>query len=212
MHALTLPLELKSIADGGRFEGYAAVVGNVDAGGDVIVPGAFKEFVLSREGRLTLLWQHQQRTPIGVATVAEDAKGLRVVGDLVLEDPLARAAHAHMKAGSARGMSIGYDVLPGGKKTLQSGVRQLTAIKVWEASIVTFPMNTEATVEYVKQLPANVREFERCLRDIGFSQKRATAIALHGFGGPDHDDDVDGDEVEVVAAALRFLTRSLKGN
>jgi len=103
MHALNLPIEFKSIADTGHFEGHAAVFGNVDLGNDVIERGAFKDFALNGDGRLAVLWQHNQRQPIGVASVSEDFKGLRVVGELVLEDPLARTAHAHMRKPARRG-------------------------------------------------------------------------------------------------------------
>ena len=212
MNALNLPLEFKSIADSGRFDGHAAVFGNVDLGGDVIERGAFKEFALNAEGRLTVLWQHKQSQPIGTASVEEDAKGLRVVGDLVLDDPMARAAHAHMKAGSARGMSIGYDLLAGGARRLPSGVRQLSALKVWEASIVSFPMNPEAGVTHVKERPADIRSFERALREIGFSQKAATAIALHGWKQGNEQPDETGfsdNDVAAIAAALRNLKLSL---
>ncbi|QBY43683.1 Caudovirus prohead serine protease [Arsenophonus nasoniae] len=39
----------------------------------------------------------------------EDERGLFVKGKLLIEDdPLAKRAHAHMKAGSLSGLSIGY--------------------------------------------------------------------------------------------------------
>jgi hypothetical protein len=34
-------LKIKSLSDGGTFQGLAAVYGNVDLGGDSIAPGAF---------------------------------------------------------------------------------------------------------------------------------------------------------------------------
>src|SRR5215468_7890967 len=41
---LTVPVEWKTTAGtAGELEGYASVFGNVDLGGDVVVPGAFKK-------------------------------------------------------------------------------------------------------------------------------------------------------------------------
>src|SRR5260370_10696501 len=40
---LIVPVEWKSVSGGpGELEGYASVFGNVDQGGDVVLPGAFK--------------------------------------------------------------------------------------------------------------------------------------------------------------------------
>lgn len=57
-----------------------------------------------------MLWQHQMDEPIGVYTeMKEDEVGLYVKGRLLIDDdPLSKRAHAHMKAGSLTGLSIGY--------------------------------------------------------------------------------------------------------
>ena len=58
-----------------RFAGYAAVFDRVDRGGDVVRRGAF-----GAPGAVPLLWQHGG-APVGVIeSVAEDARGLRVIG------------------------------------------------------------------------------------------------------------------------------------
>jgi hypothetical protein len=63
-----------------RFAGYAAVFDRVDSGGDVIRPGAFAE-TLARKGEIPLLWQHRAGAVIGrVEQIAEDRRGLRVIG------------------------------------------------------------------------------------------------------------------------------------
>ena len=62
-----------------RFAGYASVFDRVDRGGDVVRAGAFAASL--RERRVVpLLWQHRPGASIGVIeTLAEDARGLRVV-------------------------------------------------------------------------------------------------------------------------------------
>ncbi len=168
----------------GQFTGYASIFGNVDDGMDVVLEGAFKEFARTRDGKTVVLFQHRTDQIIGKADVSQDAKGLKVEGQLVLEDPLAQRVYAHMKAETLDGMSIGYDVLPGGAEFTEGGIRRLQALKLWEVSVVTFGMNELARVETVKTAAniATIREFEDFLRDAGgFSVRQARAIAEGGF-------------------------------
>jgi HK97 family phage prohead protease len=176
MKFLSCETEFKA-DDAGEFSGYASVYGNVDRGGDVVQAGAFKEFEANADGRVVMLWQHRSDQPIGTARVKSDKHGLAFEGRLVLEDPRSQVALAHMKARSVRGMSFGYDVLPGGAEITKGGVRKLTALKLWEISLVTFPMNVAAGVSAVK----TIREFEEFLRDAGFSKTQAVTIAAGGF-------------------------------
>jgi hypothetical protein len=197
----------KALDETGAFEGYAAIFGNVDLGGDVILPGAFKEFALNPAGRLVVLYQHDIRQPIGTAEVTQDDKGLRFKGALVMDDPTARAAHAHMKAGTLTGMSIGYDILPGGEEVLESGVRKLSALKLWEISPVIWGMNPQAQINAVKAAAQikTITDFERFLRDVGgFSHSQAKALAACGYKGLN-----SPREVDEVAAALKRLNETL---
>jgi hypothetical protein len=168
----------KALDETGAFEGYAAIFGNVDLGGDVIEPGAFKEFAHTQDGKVLVLLMHNSfELPIGTAEVSQDDKGLRFKGALVMDDPTARRAHAHMKAGTLTGMSIGYDILPGGAEVLESGVRKLSALKLWEISPVIWGMNPQAQIDAVKTRPQTVREFERLLQESGFTNAEAERLA-----------------------------------
>ena len=52
-------------AGDGAFSGYAAVTGNVDLGGDIILKGAFSEWLDKADpGRVRVLWQHDWDKPI----------------------------------------------------------------------------------------------------------------------------------------------------
>lgn len=176
--------EIKAQGDKGEFAGYAAVVGNVDDGYDVIEPGAFQEFEKAADGSVIVLHAHNTREYLGRAQMKEDKIGLRVEGGLVLDDPVAQRVYTHLKAGTINSMSIGYDVLPGGAEYTEAGIRRLKALKIWEASILPFGMNTLARVDMVKQAGqiATIREFEDFLRDAGgYSVRQARAIAEDGF-------------------------------
>ena len=122
--------------------GYASVFGVRDQGGDVVMPGAYAaslKRLAAREGRVRMLWQHDQSQPIGVwDEVVEDARGLRVRGRLLTEVAKGREAAALMAAGAVDGLSIGYRTLRAEK--LPEGGRKLIELELWEVSLVTFPM------------------------------------------------------------------------
>jgi len=187
---LDLPLTLKSVSETGEFEGYGSVFGVKDSYSDIIVPGAFQKSLAgwSEKGRLpALLWQHNMQEPIGIYTeMREDETGLYVKGRLLInDDPLAKRAHAHMKAGSLSGLSIGY-VLNDYEYDKDKGAFMLKEIDLWEVSLVTFPANDEARISEVKSMlergesvpPSKV---ERALREVGFSGSQAKAFMAKGY-------------------------------
>lgn len=184
-----LQIETKDVSAAGEFEGYASVWNVVDQGGDSVQPGAFIDGLkrAKDERRLIpMLWQHDRREPIGIWTdMAEDTKGLYVKGKLLIDvDPLAKRAHGLLQAGALGGMSIGYRIPMGGAEedTKRRGVWLLKKIDLIEVSLVTLPMLTQAKVTAVKNilesgLVPTVREFEGFLRDAGFSNAKAAAMA-----------------------------------
>ncbi|MFK8252235.1 HK97 family phage prohead protease [Ancylobacter terrae] len=148
------PVAIEKVAPDGSFEGYAALFGRVDLGRDLILPGAFTES-LARRGAagVRMLFQHDPAEPIGVWTaIAEDGVGLFVRGRLTPEVARAREVLALMRAGALDGLSIGFRTVEG-RTDPRSRVRRLSRIDLWEVSIVTFPMQPEARIEVVKNLP-----------------------------------------------------------
>ena len=165
--------------DDGMFEGYASVFGVVDQGMDVVERGAFAKS-LGTGRKVKMLWQHDQAQPIGVFDkVEEDERGLYVRGRLLKEVAKGREAMALLRAGAIDSMSIGYRVVDAAPEG-DGMVRRLKEIDLHEISLVTFPMLPDAKVTAVKSIETE-RDFERFLRDAGFSRKQAVAIALHGF-------------------------------
>jgi len=126
-----------------RFAGYAAIFDAVDRGGDVVRPGAFARAVELGPAAVPLLWQHEARKPIGrIETIAEDARGLRVVGRLSPRSAAGREAAALLRDGAVGGLSFGYRVR--GEK--RGTNRELTDLDLVEVSLVTFPMQPAARV------------------------------------------------------------------
>jgi HK97 family phage prohead protease len=162
-------LRLKSVDDAaGTFSGYASTYGGPpDLVGDIIEPGAFRQSIAHQGNGFPLLWSHRPDEPIGLAKVSDDPKGLKVDGSLVMGDPAAQRAHMHMKAGTVRGLSIGYDVPYGEGKVLYSddGSRTLKEIKLYEISLVAIPANPKAGITNVKSL-GDVQQVLRSVRDV----------------------------------------------
>ena len=190
MNKKDLSFEIKAVSDDGLFSGYASVFDNVDSYGDIVRKGAFVESISEWEakGKMPpILWNHDPSDPIGIYTkMQEDDKGLYVEGKLLIDVvPRAKQTHALMKAGVIDGLSIGYRV----KEYLYNvdeEVTELIKLSLREVSIVTFPANPETRIEAVKsrldagELPT-LPEFEKFLREAGFSKSQATAIAGHGL-------------------------------
>lgn len=205
-HKLHAGLKIKSVTDTGEFEGYGSVFGVKDSYSDIVVQGAFQKSLEQHKekGSLpALLWQHRMDEPIGVYTeMKEDENGLFVKGRLLIDDdPLAKRAHAHLKAGSISGLSIGYS-LNDYEYDNQKDAFILKDVDLWEVSLVTFPANEEARISDVKAAlntgeipqPALV---EKCLRDVGFSRSQSKAFMADGFKALR---DADSDQNAAIAA------------
>jgi HK97 family phage prohead protease len=155
---------VKDVDESGTFEGFAAVYGNVDLGNDVIAPGAFTRTIKNSEGRVPILWQHDKREPIGAGRLSDSREGLILRGKLVLESDVARKAHGLMKAEVLNGLSIGYDLIKS-EYDKKNDARLLKEIKVWEVSLVTFPMNPRALVSSVKSQVEGIASSVKSLYD-----------------------------------------------
>lgn len=153
-----IEFEVKEVAEDGTFTGYASTFNNPDLGGDIVLPGAFTKSLSKRPAdKVKMLRGHDQSEPIGVWTdLAEDKKGLRASGKLIMETAKGWETYVLMKAGAMDGLSIGFRAI---KSTFDraKGARLLQELDVPEISVVTFPMNTRATVSAVKSEQADAR-------------------------------------------------------
>jgi uncharacterized protein len=147
MQNKSFKLELKTLTEQGTFTGMASVFGVTDLGGDVVEPGAFSRTLQHKGGEVPILFSHDTRQPIGLGRVKETRSGLEISGELVLQSAKAMEAYHLMKKGVLKGLSIGYDSI---RDTVSDGVRHLHELKLFEVSLVVFPMNESALVTAVK--------------------------------------------------------------
>lgn len=185
-----LNLDIKAVQNDGFFSGYGSVNHNLDSYRDIVQPGAFAKSIQEWQRRQKMppvLWQHRSDEPIGIYTkLQEDEHGLYVEGQLLTNDVArAKEVHALLKAGAIDGLSIGYETVREEYES-NSKTNKLHEIKLWEISIVTFPANPKARVDAVKNMlqtgeKPTLSEFEKYLRDAGFSKSEAVAITSHGY-------------------------------
>jgi HK97 family phage prohead protease len=208
-----LSVQIKSLAEDGSFEGILAAYNNVDLGGDMIEPGAFTKTIQEHGSEVPLLWQHDTEEPIGKLTLIDGPDALRVKGQLLMELPMAQKAYVLLKAQIIKGLSIGYDTI---KKAVEGNVRLLKELRLWEGSVVTFPMNTAAMVTAIKALREKKDDFntelaEIQLRDTGdqlFCALRYATCSLPWQSGMSKDQKVAAAETtlqQFTEAYLAFL-------
>jgi len=127
-------------------EGYASRFNLRDLNDDVVVTGAFRDALVSTGVKgVRMLYQHQIKSPVGVwDEIREDAIGLFVRGRILDLNPEARMVGSLVKAGVVDGLSIGFRTVKSRRD--RGSLRVLTAVELWEISIVTFPMLPSARI------------------------------------------------------------------
>lgn len=142
--------ELKEVKEDGTFHGVASVYGVEDLGGDIIDKGAFHK-TIAENPTVPILWQHKSDEVVGQGTVKEWQGKILLDASLDLEDPVALKAYKKMKAGLIKGLSIGFSTIKHAWEEVEGrSIRHISELKLWEVSIVTFPMLPQARVERVK--------------------------------------------------------------
>jgi len=219
LKVITRQFELKEHNDDGTFTGYGSVFHVEDSYRDVVMPGAFSRSIdeyAENKAAPAMLWQHDPDKPIGVwDEIREDDHGLLMKGRLLINEqvPNADGAHALIKAGAIRGLSIGYSIYGGGSTfDEEREIRELTDIKLWETSLVTFPANPAAMVTDVRAaledgIYPSVREMEKYLRDAGFSKRDAQTIIANGYRTFIEREAEDVLDIESLTYRLRGITK-----
>jgi len=235
MDRMLIPFrEIKFASDDSmEFSGYGAVFGNVDAYGDVILPGAFADtLAASQKSGIwpSMLSQHggwgitaEDLTPVGVwAELAEDGHGLKSHGVLA---PIRRAQdlRALMKMAprpAIDGLSIGYIPKEFSMRSKPEEPRRtLKKVDLIEISLVTFPANGKARITSVKSLDeiVTMSDAEAFLREVGgFSKSHAVGLiarikAAAASGRSESDEPVmDPDEAQALKASFDRFYASLR--
>ena len=182
MKLLDTAFEIKDMTDSGTFAGYGSVYGNTDQGDDIVAPGCFAKSLQdwTQKGRMpALLWQHDQRQPIGTYTkMSEDENGLYVEGKLAIKTQKGLEAYELMKMKAISGLSVGF-MSRDDSYDQKTGIRTIKQGDLMEVSLVTFPMNDAARIAQVKSIEdlKDLASVERYLRESGnFSKGDALGL------------------------------------
>jgi uncharacterized protein len=174
----------KELSDEGTFEGLLSPYGNVDEGGDVVLPGAYTKTLREQGNSRKLLFEHESKMPIGKITLEDRQDGLWCKGKLLLDVPDGKTTYSLIKNEIVDGLSIGFKAI---KDEMVNGIRHLKEIKLYEGSVVCFPMNERALITSVKsngklgfELKGDFNEefSEIQLSDAGYQMRSALSCAL----------------------------------
>lgn len=212
MNELDFPLDVKAIDGDGSIEGIAAGYGNLDLGGDIMLPGSISKSIDGRKSIPMLLF-HDQKRPIGIWNqFAETPDGLHVKGRFAMSTLAGKEAHAMTKDGALGGLSVGYRTL---RDKIVGKARHLVEVALHEVSLVTIPMNSKALITSVKGFEdardkfaagerLTEREFEAFFKALGLSNNEAErAVRINLKSGQGEPGDTANDDVRGFLEALR---------
>ena len=156
MKSKSIEFKVKSVdLEEGVISGYASIFGNVDSYGDIVVKGAFSEFLkrIAETGKvIPVFYGHNMEDPkanIGRAIeLYEDDRGLFFKAQLDLSgDTYGRVVYEQLKDGRLDSLSFGYSVVDA---KMVDGGYELFELELYEISVVPIPANSEAMITEVK--------------------------------------------------------------
>lgn len=142
----------------GEFTALASVFNNVDAVGDVVMPGAFAADLVEWKASgevIPLYWGHMMSDPqmcVGsILDARETDVGLEVKAQLDLDTDNGAQVYRLMKGRRVNRMSFAYDILDAAPAERDGrSVYELRQLKLHEISVVQVPANPAAVVQDVK--------------------------------------------------------------
>lgn len=205
--------KVDGVDEKGVVRGYASTFGNVDLGMDVVDKGAFKASIKGGT-KWPILKQHNPDKLIGFnARAEEDDTGLFVEGKLNLDVQDGREQYSLAKQalemGANFGLSIGYMTIKAEPDRKNPMIRHLKELKLFEYSLVTFPMNEEAMITQAKSLVGVDRAnfFIEHLKQYGLNEQDMVSALRHIGGAASVTDDP-----KFILQSADDLIKSLRSN
>ena len=129
----------------GIITGYFSIFGNKDSDNDVITKGAYKKTLSENYNRVKHLYQHDAFKPLsgvknGMLKVSEDSTGL-YFESTISQTSWGRDAIKLYADGVVDEHSVGFQTV---KSVDRDSYREITEIKLWEGSTVTWGANDQA--------------------------------------------------------------------
>ncbi len=145
--------EFKVNFDDGTFEGFCAHYGNIDQGGDMLLPGSGKHIVDSGI-QVPIFFSHgwkENQPPVGVSlSLSEQVNGMWTKGKIIEKTSLGHDCLVLMDEGAIDCMSIGWNPVTAkrAKTTDGKSYREVSKWDILEYSVCPkgFAMNPEAMI------------------------------------------------------------------
>lgn len=153
--------------------GYAAVFGNKDKAGDILIKGCFSKSIQDRgpesaaNDKIIMLWMHNMNEPIGRITVLnEDDKGLYF--EAIIDDvPRGNQAIKQLESGTLNQFSIGYQyVWENCEYDAEKDAFIVKEVKLHEISVVSIGCNGETEYLGLKTVEDAERVYEELVGEI----------------------------------------------
>jgi HK97 family phage prohead protease len=171
--ALSFPASIKAASDQrtGEFEAIVSVFGNVDHGGDRVMPGAFTNTLAEWRASgapIPVIWNHDWNNPlahIGKADpeqARETDDGLLVRGQLDMHDSYAAKVYDLLAERRVKEFSFGYQVRDSEQK---DGATNLTDLELFEVGPTLKGMNPATQLLAVKSFTRAQAEAQQDLID-----------------------------------------------
>lgn len=153
--------------------GYAAIFGNIDKAGDMLLKGCFAKSIQERgpessaNDKIILLWMHNMDEPIGLPTVLrEDDRGL-YFESYVDDVPRGNQAITQLESGTLNQFSIGFQYV--WEKCEWDGERDclvVKEVKLYEISVVSIGANGDTEYLGLKSMKDVESEYKRLTDEI----------------------------------------------
>lgn len=185
-------LEIKDLDEGSRTVAmYLAKFNILDSDRDIIRPGAFLRSISERgpgsssNRKIAYLRYHNWQMPIGkFIELKEDEEGLYAVGQLG-KSTNGMDAFSDYQDGIIREHSIGFRYaqngltwIPDDRSEYDGGHYEVTEVKLWEGSAVTFGANEHTNVVEVAKSQGRVETANEIAKEIGV----LTGAIINGKG------------------------------
>lgn len=153
--------------------GYAAVFGNKDKAGDILIKGCFSKSIQDRgpesaaNDKIIVLWMHDMNEPIGRLTVLyEDDKGLYF--EAPIDDvPRGNQAIKQLESGTLNQFSIGYQyVWENCEYDAEKDAFMVKEVKLHEISVVSIGCNGETEYLGLKSIEDAEKAYEELNAEI----------------------------------------------
>lgn len=157
-------------AEGRVRKGIAAIFGNIDSGGDRIMPGAFAKTISEGRSRVKHLWNHDFSTPpiasivelkeVGrdelppeVLAYAPEALGGLMVAREYYDTELSNWVAQAIDKGDVSEMSFGFDIIKSAESEENDvKIRNLVELKLFDTSDVLWGMNAATVASGAKSI------------------------------------------------------------